>query len=124
MILKATPHLVDRGLGKSILSNLTPPLILTEICRYLEFASKMRDKAFVGKFRANNLSERLLANLNKKTDEVRIYLYALGVGCLTAVLGVNRLSALVYLSFFVVSCVKIPPYRLFPRSAVTAHSRC
>lgn len=44
----------------------------------------MRDKTFIGKFRANNFTERLLTGLDKQKDEV-------GNGCLS-ILDVRPLT--------------------------------
>lgn len=38
--------------------------------RYIELATKLRDKSFLYKFRANNFDRRLLANFSTQTDEV------------------------------------------------------
>lgn len=98
--------------------------MLMGVYSYLELALKMRDKTFIGKFRANNFTERLLTSLDKKTDEVRMS-FIIDLACKeTDVLPVDRLFALAYLSSSAVSCSKIPPYRQFPKSATTAHSRC
>lgn len=70
MISRVVPLLADRGLGESI-SYSAPLIFLIGFCSYLELASKMRDKAFIGKFRANNFTERLLTSLDRQTDEVR-----------------------------------------------------
>lgn len=71
MILKVVLLLADRGLGKSVPWS-APLLLLMGFCSYLELASKMRDKTFIGKFRANNFTERLLTSLDKQTDEVGV----------------------------------------------------
>lgn len=69
MILKVALLLADRDLGKSTIINFIA-FAYGGFCSYLELASKMRDKTFIGKFRANNFTERLLTSLDKQTDEV------------------------------------------------------
>lgn len=43
---------------------------ITDEYRYLELATKLLDKAFLQKFRANNFERRLLKDLGKQNDEV------------------------------------------------------
>lgn len=84
----------------------------------------MRDKTFIGKFRANNFTERLLTGLDKQKDEVGNGCF-IDLGCkATDGLASNRLFASAYPSSSAVSCSKIPLYRLFLKSVATAHSRC
>lgn len=124
MILKAVLLLADRGLGKLIPYSTSFLLLMGEVCSYLELASKMRDKIFIGKFRANNFTERLLTSPDKQKDEVGRSCF-IDLGCkMTDGLVGNRLFASAYLSSSAASCSKIPPFRQFLKSAATAHSRC
>ncbi|KAL7266172.1 hypothetical protein RUND412_011291 [Rhizina undulata] len=49
---------------------------------YLELASKMRDKTWVHKFRANDFDTRLLSNLNQQTDEIICFALSFIFWCL------------------------------------------